>query len=452
MIYEDIKEQFKKVISYSQNIDFPQVDELFDRWLEAKRDIIEAFCGKLIYEVPTKVHFTLDEKERTSHFNSFVDDISNIYHNYQLVDFLNANADGFYNNTIKRPYECGGIKVPSGMKLVNAFKYFENDKNLLEQFQIQASQVIQEDKVEGTLCFSVHPLDFLSTSVNTYNWRSCHALDGEYRAGNLSYMVDKSTIVCYLKGADNVRLDAFPYDVPWNSKKWRVLLYLSDKWDMIMAGKQYPFPSKNGLDQSLEHLLKALNFTASYSEWRSDYFSSITTKDKRTVELRDKYLLVNNNLHKMREIVENGENALQFNDLLRSTSYIEPYYSVQKNYLWFFDGTPHFTIGEHVKCLHCGENIIGVPELMVCRYCAEDYDYFEDDDDAYTCDCCGCRIADNCWHMVDDELICDNCYDTECYECERCGEIHFNSNKVYDRETKQYVCNYCYEQLQEERK
>ena len=28
--------------------------------------------------------------------------------------------------------------------------------------------------------------DYLSLSENAFNWRSCHALDGEYRAGNLS--------------------------------------------------------------------------------------------------------------------------------------------------------------------------------------------------------------------------------------------------------------------------
>ena len=91
--------------------------------------------------------------------------------------------------------------------------------------------------MSGDFCISIHPLDFLTSSVNTYNWRSCHALDGEYRAGNLSYMVDKSTIICYLKGANNAKLPMFPDDVPWNSKKWRVLIYVSDYWDLLFAGR-----------------------------------------------------------------------------------------------------------------------------------------------------------------------------------------------------------------------
>lgn len=84
--------------------------------------------------------------------------------------------------------------------------------------------LIQEDKVTGILCLSIHPLDYLSLSENTYNWRSCHALDGEYRAGNLSYMMDNTTVVCYLKGEDEAELPHFPAEVKWNSKKWRMLL------------------------------------------------------------------------------------------------------------------------------------------------------------------------------------------------------------------------------------
>lgn len=46
------------------------------------------------------------------------------------------------------------------MKLVKAFKYFEENSRSLEDIQNYASRIIQEDKIEGTLCFSVHPLDF----------------------------------------------------------------------------------------------------------------------------------------------------------------------------------------------------------------------------------------------------------------------------------------------------
>ena len=258
MIYTDIQEQFNKVISYSQGIPDPQTDKLFEDWMEAKRDFIEAFGGKLIVEVPTKVSFTLDEDEKKVRLNDFIDTVYNRYSNDALGSFLEQESEGFFENVVMREYESNKGTIPKGMKLVKAFKFFESDKATLASIQDCASRVIQENKIEGTLCFSVHPLDYLSSSMNTYNWRSCHSLDGEYRAGNLSYMVDKHTILCYLKGADNVILPLFPNDVPWNSKKWRMLLYVSEYWDMVFAGRQYPFTSTPGLEIVRMELLTAL--------------------------------------------------------------------------------------------------------------------------------------------------------------------------------------------------
>lgn len=61
-------------------------------------------------------------------------------------------------------------------------------------------------------------LRFLTSSVNTYNWRSCHALDGEYRAGNLSYMADNVTFMCYIKGEAKLQYPFLPHGISWNSK------------------------------------------------------------------------------------------------------------------------------------------------------------------------------------------------------------------------------------------
>jgi hypothetical protein len=46
---DEIKELVCKVVGYSQDIPQPQVDELLDNWLEAKRDFIEVFRGELVY-------------------------------------------------------------------------------------------------------------------------------------------------------------------------------------------------------------------------------------------------------------------------------------------------------------------------------------------------------------------------------------------------------------------
>lgn len=147
------------------------------------------------------MYFELDEEEKTDRVKLFCEKICNIYENYDLKDFILTFIDDFYENITSKDYFYKGNMIPRGSKIVKSFKFFEEDKCLLTDLQNEASRIIQEDKIEGYLCLSIHPLDFLSLSENNCNWRSCHALDGDYRSGNLSYMVDTSTIICYLRSA-----------------------------------------------------------------------------------------------------------------------------------------------------------------------------------------------------------------------------------------------------------
>lgn len=453
MIYEDIKKQFSDVIRFSQELPEVEIDGFFDQWLEAKRNIIEAFDGKLIYEIDEPVHFHLDEANRTRAFNEFVSHIKSVYNNRELVNFLNANkVTNFFDNTVTEPYEDGKIKVPVGMKLIKAFKFFEEDKDLLELFQNLASRVIQEDRIVGKLCFSVHPLDFLSTSVNTYNWRSCHALDGEFRSGNLSYMLDSSTIVCYVKGeGGDVELPMFPSNVLWNSKKWRVLFYLSENWDMIFASKQYPFSTLGGLDLARDWLLTALKLQG-FSEWNNDYVNTVPCKrGPRDHHLLYDYIPIYNKLYPKEDIVENGEGSLQFNDILSSSTYKEPYYSIKEDFWWSIsDKVPHFTIGKAVPCMCCGKHKINTSDMMVCTNCAEKYDLYPDDSDYPVCACCGNTIYNDDWEDIQGDILCGNCIDNETFVCDVCDERHYNEHKHYDKATDKYLCTDCYENMLEE--
>lgn len=211
-----LKDNFNKVIQYSQNISEPQTDELLKKWHQAKKDFIFAFGNKLIYEFPETITFELSQQEKEENVRRFCEEECD---NEELIDFILNNKDGFFKNLVVD----GNNIIPKGMKLLKAFKFFEKDKTKLEKLQAAASMVIQKNKIEGIFCLSVHPLDFLSASENCHNWRSCHALDGDFRTGNLSYMVDSCTIMCYLKSKDDVVLPNFPEDVKWNNKKWYII-------------------------------------------------------------------------------------------------------------------------------------------------------------------------------------------------------------------------------------
>lgn len=455
MNVKQIKEQFDAVIRYSQGINDPQTDELFERWLEAKKDFIEAFNGECIYEYPEEVCFRLDKKAKDNKVSSFIDYIYSI--NEELSDFIVVNMDGFFSNKTSRSWTApDGKVIPENTKLIKAFKFFETDPKLLHQFQDRASQIIQEDCVYGKLCFSVHPLDFLSSSLNNYNWRSCHALDGEYRSGNLSYMVDKCTVMCYLKGEDNVNIPLFPEDVRWNDKKWRMLIYLSEDWDSIFCGRPYPFTTESGIKHSTEKLIQVLDVSKKFvnSYLTNTIISHVHDEldDEHTFWLNQKYIVKDCELVSLYSLVKDAQHSLHFNDVLFSSCYT-PYYQVSNNYHTPEEVLPSpkpIEVGGEIKCLDCGKEIISETSTMRCQAC--ELEYGTETKYGYSfCDCCGSRIyLDDAEYVYVDTYeevpVCQHCYNTECVVCEVCGRAYFRADTIYSRTLNGYICEDCKEE------
>lgn len=431
---KDIQIQFNDVITFSQGIQYPMTDKLFRDWYSAKEKYIKLFNG-LIYEYPEEVEVNLSEDSKVLLLESLIDYLE-FYKNNSLAEFVWENRNSFFENKVSVSTDK---EIPVGMKIIKAFKYFEKNKDLLRQMQDKASQIIQESKVRGKLCFSVHPLDFLSASVNAHNWRSCHSLDGDYRSGNLNYMVDDTTIMCYIKHDDNLVLPLFPENVPWNSKVWRVFLYSSGD-DMICAGKQYPF----SCDDFMRNVVWPVytNLFNINTDWYN--FWEVWTNDfaETKGKLSQRWFYNAGELTKFSDIVRNGENTHQFNDLLSSSSYI-PKYSRRL----YSRITKPIIIGGAVKCLCCEKNEIDVGFRMICADCDEKYgdqlgyDYVE-------CQCCGQRIYYEDAIEVGEysgEYVCHNCYETECVICEACGEVVYKTNAVYDEERECVFCKECWE-------
>lgn len=453
MQYKEIQKKFNEVITASQGIDNPQTDELFDRWLDAKRDFIEAMDGQLIWEWPEQVAFELGNKEKNLRVDDFVELIQNRWQNDDLADFILFEKDGFFSNQVTRQYICPqrNLIIPQGMKLLKAFKFFEDDVKVLNDMQSAASMIIQEDKITGTLCLSVHPLDYLSLSENTHNWRSCHALDGEYRGGNLSYMIDRSTIICYIRSNRDDYLANFG-DVKWNSKKWRVLLFFSTKWDMMFAGRQYPFVTEAGLDFVRESVLPAAHLNE-WSPWFVDKIKTFSSVDFK-FRFRYPYVPVGDRLVSMEELIKNEPGSLQFNDLLSSSCYDPMYaYKISKS-LWWGQSDPvivtdyfsRFHIGGSVKCLRCGKANIELTESMMCNNCEMNYGSSDSDLFGY-CPSCGRRFIydDGFWVNGAEETICPECADELTEYCSNCGDRYYIEDMIYDRNKEKYVCKWCAE-------
>ena len=441
---QQIKERFDSLIRHVTGIEKPKTDEIFEAWAANKADFIKMFGGQYIKEFG-KITLTLPESVRRQKVEEFLGRVKFHYNNHALGEFIEANFSNFFENKVKESY--GNIKVPTGMKLIKAFKFYEENEATLRAIQDEASMIIQEDRITGTFCMSVHPLDFMSLSENTYNWRSCHALDGEYCAGNISYMCDASTIICYIRGDEETVLPNFNFE--WNNKKWRMLLHFSDNKDMMFAGRHYPFVAPEAL-YHIYDWLDLLGFKINrYCEW-----DNYMVNDMR---LTDKYICLNRALYPMWDIVKDVS-KLHYNDLLYSTCY-QPYYS----YIWSTVGRksydefgnisedvclPQFHIGYEVKCLECGEHHIPCGEGTFQGECCRVYD-----DDYMTCDCCGRRYPydDMAWINGGDACVCPSCLETETFFCPVCEQYWFTSDANYDEDTNDYYCPYCMDNIRENR-
>lgn len=452
-----IQRQFNDVITYSQTgIVSPNTDDLFARWYEAKRDFIEAFGGKLIVEYPEPITFALTEEERQERINNFCAVVRNCS-GAQLSDFIETNSEGFFNNQVMFQYTTEAFKIPKGMKLVKAFKYFERDPETLEKLQSMASMLIQENCVSGKLCLSVHPLDYLSASENNHHWRSCHSLDGDYRSGNLSYMVDSSTVICYLKTKDDEILPNFPEDVPWNSKKWRVWLYMSDDWKVVFAGRQYPFNSMDGMNFVKDVMLPKYGHLGKFQEWMDTTMTSVSNKlNGKTFLTRNPYILIGGYIRPLWQVVVNKSGSLQFNDLISSSTYTPMYaHTSGGDSVFYPDGFtagPNTTVyvGGGVKCLRCGEKDIDLSGSMMCTDCELVYGDC-DDDSIEICPACGERYIydDGIYIESTDMVICPQCADNCCTHCDICGELMPEQYIHYDERHDRNVCSNCLEWQEE---
>lgn len=452
---EKLQKDFDEVLRYSQSWSDSvplNTDVIFEKWLKAKARFIKNWQGHLIAEYFLPVNFPLERTVKVEKLDQFHMRCCRKYKAFNLGNFLaELNTEDFFNNLTSKEYHIHSYdsdmvyKVPAKYKVIKAFKMFVNDKDTLREIQDLASQIIQENEISGKLFVSVHPLDFLSASENNHNWRSCHSLDGDYRAGNLSYLLDESTVCCYLSNGEKVKLPNFPLSVPWTSKKWRVWLFFSNDTNMLFAGRQYPFETTEGLDFVKNEFLPRLNL-GSWGHFHTKKISCMKDASD-TFYFNTSYVPVGGGLKSMHKLIQEGKNTLMFNDLIHSSCY-DPLYSYKKDDSPF--GFPAvstnedtvFNIGEAAPCPVCGENELKFSEMMACPECAKKYGIFESDKFSI-CECCGDLIP--CDDMIFLENsgygICQYCYDYNCFVCDNCGVVELSTLAVHQNGKR--LCNCC---------
>lgn len=453
-----IQSDFDKIIQYNyqyvaQYMTFNSTP-LLTEWFQKKKRLISLFHDQLIYEVG-EVSYTLEPETKALKLGAFINKIKHNYCLYSLAYFLKAFSNEFFTTQVtSEEFNYEDICIPKGTKIIKSFKYFlpPERTDLLHTLQNQASQIIQENKVTGVLCLSVHPLDYLSVSENTYNWRSCHALDGDYCAGNLSYMCDETTIVCYIRGKDEKPLPHFG-EVEWNSKKWRMLLFTSEERNLVYAGRHYPFFCKQAMDEILETFRLDLRWTPiEFSSWHDDLINQFKYKEKdrlwTSVEARNPMAVINQYFVDPNTIIRD-ESELHFNDLLHSTVYT-PYYA------WSFNWTPNeiLIVGSIPLCPCCGTRHLWQSSSLICNNCIDFAANCHKQGEfiGYCTNCDKSIFEHDDYGISQDEegevrFFCSSCFESLTVECHRCGTYVMTDfiNPIPNLETQEYeyYCSNC---------
>lgn len=266
------------------------IEEILRFWNKNKEDLFHMFGDELILEREVSVPVGLESlaaqitkacEEDSSPARTFYDDFMDVflcYHPESLAKKLNIpleaakeileakNSSSSYwkfdhmidSETLakniwdeedfslynpKKPEKP--IKIQKGTRILRALSKIASAYNLdgFEDFRLKHSQILNQKSLAGTLCLSIHPLDYMTMSDNDCNWHSCMSWKrhGCYRQGTVEMMNSNCVVVAYLKSKDHQMdlLDDKKYK--WNSKKWRELFVIAQDEGFITEVKPYPY-------------------------------------------------------------------------------------------------------------------------------------------------------------------------------------------------------------------
>lgn len=389
------------------------IDDLM--WESYHRHFIQ-LCIKLM----------LEEREKNEALNNVTDDIRNDIFSARAV-FKNSLVGNIVLNwkENKKP-----VTLSKGMKIMKVIpkyiKYMAKDEDHekalmseFEEFRLEHSRILNTRKITGELCFSIHPMDFLTMSDNSYNWSSCmnwtdnegrkYSTGGCYRVGSTEMMFSNCVICCYLKTKEpyyfmSNELD-HNEDYAWNNKKWRQLFYVTK--DIIISGKSYPYENEEITIKALEELrnLAFENLNWKYSFGPEEY-----------LDMKGVY----------------GEDGF---DLARIKNNNQEMYKTS-NILFETRGMYNDMVNDHHRKFLCVRNkvkrnkIINISGKSRCLCCGNEVAYLEECPEEY-----------NDRYQNTNSIICCYCKD-KYFKCSHCGESYTYKPKFAIFDDKQY-CGYC---------
>ena len=327
---------------------------------------------------------------------------------YAVCDW--GTPDSLIDNRVEKKVQAtiNGklIKISSGEKIMRALRKicsaladagYENLIDDLEDLRLDHSRIFNQKTLTGTLCLSIHPLDYATASDNDNGWSSCMSWqeEGCYRLGTVEMMNSPMVICAYLKSdVQQMRFNGYE----WPSKKWRAWIIVNK--DAILCNRNYPYTNDNLAKECINWVAELAKenlgweFTEeikSVNDWGDDdyqidfhYKTNFMYNDFRD----DMWLAVNKNL---------------------KSGYYRINYSGVAN------------------CMNCGEEIPWEGEqdssTLCCMSCRN----------VRFCDECGDSISDSdeYYYGPNEELLCPDCYSRLVTHCDLCDtDIYIDDSIV----------------------
>lgn len=299
-------------------------------------------------------------------------------------------------------FTINGIRVQKGAKIMRILgkilKTFDSADmmEIYEQARLEHSRILNQKRLEGDLCLSIHPLDYMTMSDNDEDWDSCMSWQrsGDYRQGTVEMMNSPYVVVGYLRNPE------YEMNVPgghWNSKKWRCL-YIVDR-DIIISIREYPY-CNDDLDSECLKWLRAL--CEKNAHWQfQDTMSIFNAARNEYIQYGEKTIPVRFSTYNMYGDFRFERHQCFLNEQVPDQ--IKIHYSGKS------------------ECMCCGKasdnmDRCDLAESDLCCHACSGYE---------TCEICGneCRPGD--LYEVDGVQMCECCYDSEtatCPICEREGD------------------------------
>ena len=478
------KEKIEKYIGKYGNAANPvlSADEWLTYWDHSKQKLYKALGNSLIREFPYK--FAKSEEILRNEIIDLKCDLSNWYEDliecyffktneidddysirspfYQIMGIRNLTNNAIEEGIRKITLANGKIlQIPKGTKIAKAInKIFEATKATQEKtpefeefcknftkhfdtFKKQHSIVLNEKEIKSTLCFSIHPLDFITMSDNSLRWESCMNWrePGCYRAGTIEMMNSNNVICAYLKSSSPFE---FAKGYAWNNKKWRQLFYITK--DIIVCGKSYPFTLEK--TSQIDILTKLKDVVCENTNWSYNFGPELY---RDMIHIHSKYRMdVNRDWITYNQTTKHNilfDTQMMYNDFLNDIHF---------NYYCFRNkvrSNKIISVSGKANCVCCNKSLRRLkedeksgenrdynerfkqPSYVICEDCINNLP---------ECEACGNVTPNIKYYPVENKetgeirMICESCYKNEYKKCPICGE-NFSINGAMPQARMDFV-------------